>query len=241
MFEDEKMNGYILLEGGAEFGGQMAEPDLRAIQHAGGINAPIGIIPTAAAPDHNDHHAGRNALVWFTHLGARQVEVIPLLDRPSAELPATAEALRRCRLIYMLGGFPDYLSRTLSGSAAWGAAVDAYHAGSVLGGSSAGAMVLCQHYFDPAQGQVVAGLDLLHNACVIPHHNSFGREWAHRLAALIPDAVLIAIDERTGTINDASDGGWTVYGQGKVTLYQGGQNVGAYRGGETFSIPALAV
>ncbi len=45
------MAGYILLEGGAEFGGLMSEPDLRAIQLAGGPDAPISIIPTAAAPD----------------------------------------------------------------------------------------------------------------------------------------------------------------------------------------------
>ncbi len=30
------MKGYLLLEGGAEFGGQMAEPDLRAIELAAG-------------------------------------------------------------------------------------------------------------------------------------------------------------------------------------------------------------
>ena len=43
--------GYLLLEGGAEFGGRMREPDLKAIELAGGFDAPIRIIPTAAAPD----------------------------------------------------------------------------------------------------------------------------------------------------------------------------------------------
>ncbi|WP_345105299.1 hypothetical protein [Candidatus Villigracilis vicinus] len=33
--------GYLLLEGGAEFGGRMSEPDLRAIELAGGVDAPI--------------------------------------------------------------------------------------------------------------------------------------------------------------------------------------------------------
>ena len=37
--------GYILLEGGAEFGGEMAAADRRAIELAGGPGAPIGIIP----------------------------------------------------------------------------------------------------------------------------------------------------------------------------------------------------
>ena len=47
------MTGILLLAGGAEFGGQMSEPDLRAIELAGGFDAPICIIPTAAAPDRN--------------------------------------------------------------------------------------------------------------------------------------------------------------------------------------------
>ncbi len=53
------MSGYILLEGGAEFGGRMAQPDLRAIELAGGIEVPVCILPTAAVPDNNHHRAGQ--------------------------------------------------------------------------------------------------------------------------------------------------------------------------------------
>ena len=56
------MQGYLLLEGGAEFGGQMSEPDRRAIELAGGPSAQISIIPTAAAPDNNHQRAGRNGV-----------------------------------------------------------------------------------------------------------------------------------------------------------------------------------
>ena len=45
------MTGYLLLEGGAEFSGKMADPDRRAIELAGGPDVIISIIPTAAAPD----------------------------------------------------------------------------------------------------------------------------------------------------------------------------------------------
>ena len=65
--------GYLLLEGGAEFGGRMSEPDLRAIELAGGFDAPICIIPTAAAPDHNHKRAGNNGIRWFKSLGAKKV------------------------------------------------------------------------------------------------------------------------------------------------------------------------
>ena len=98
------MAGHILLAGGAEFGGRMAEPDLRAIELAGGVDARISIIPTAAAPDHNHERAGRNGVRWFESLGARNVSALPLIDRASADSPAIAAALQESRLIYLLGG-----------------------------------------------------------------------------------------------------------------------------------------
>src|SRR5262245_24868517 len=168
------MTGYILLEGGAEFGGRMAEPDRRAIELAGGPGARISIIPTAAAPDRNDQRAGANGVRWFAGLGAQNVAALPLIDRESAERPEIVAALRESRLIYLLGGFTHYLGQTLLGSACWRAILEAYAAGAVVAGSSAGAMVLCEHYYDPGAGQVMEGLNMVPNACVLPHHDTFG-------------------------------------------------------------------
>lgn len=229
------MAGYILLEGGAEFGGQMAVPDRRAIELAGGFDARISIVPTAAAPDNNHERAGRNGQRWFSSLGAKQVDVLPLVDRDSANQPAIVEALRASRLNYLLGGFTHYLGQTLAGSAGWQAMLAAYEKDAVIAGSSAGAMVLCQHYYNPEAGQVVGGLGLLPNACVLPHHNTFGKGWAALLTGLLPDAVLIGIDERTGMIDDGDDKRWNVYGLGAVTLYRGGQ-AATYRPGESFAL-----
>ena len=63
-YTDEDTMGHILLAGGAEFGGQMAAADRRAIELAGGPTAPIAIIPAAAAPDHNHQRAGANGVRW---------------------------------------------------------------------------------------------------------------------------------------------------------------------------------
>ena len=227
------MAGYILLEGGAEFGGRMAEPDRRAISLAGGPDAQISVIPAAAAPDHNHQRAGRNAEQWFQGLGARRVGVLPLIDRDSAERADIAGGLHSSRLIYLLGGFTHYLGQTLADSASWQAILAAYRDGAVVAGSSAGAMVLCQHYYDPEGTRVVAGLGLVPNACVLPHHNTFGKRWAVRLRALLPSSVLIGIDERTGMLDDGPGGVWRVYGQGAVTLYRGDQAT-AYPTGASF-------
>ncbi len=230
------MSGYLLLEGGAEFGGQMAEPDLRAMELAGGPGALICIIPTAAAPDNNAQRAGNNGVRWFRSLGAKQVELPSLVDKALANDPHIADRISQSRLIYMLGGFTGYLGETLKGSASWQAMLRAYETGAVIAGSSAGAMVMCQYYFDPARGQVVEGLELVPNACVLPHHNTFGKGWAPRLSRLLPDAMLLGIDERTGMLDDGDEGrkvGWRVYGQGAVTLYRKGQSK-VYRAGESF-------
>ena len=230
------MQGYLLLEGGAEFGGQMSEPDRRAIELAGGPEASISIIPTAAAPDNNHQRAGRNGVNWFKSLGATQVESLPLIDKASANDPAIVNAISHSRLIYMLGGFTGFLGETLKHSASWQAIFQAYSNGAVIAGSSAGAMVMCQHYFDPGKRRVVEGLGLLLNTCVLPHHNTFGRGWAQQLASLLPGVVLLGIDERTGMIDDGQEGrkiGWRVYGQGAITLYRKGQPA-VYKAGESF-------
>jgi cyanophycinase len=227
--------GYLLLEGGAEFGGRMRDPDLRAIELAGGFDAPIRIIPTAAAPDKNHERAGNNGIRWFQSLGAKDVRSVPLLSRIRAEDKSIIQSLREAKLIYMLGGFTHYLGQTLKDSLVWRAAVEAYQNGAVIAGSSAGAMVMCEFYYDPSAGRVHDGLNLVSNSLVLPHHDTFGKSWAPRLLKKVPDVTLIGIDEQTGMLNDGQDGSWNVYGRGAVTLYQNGK-VSVYSSGNPFSV-----
>jgi cyanophycinase len=77
--------GYLVLEGGAEFGGHMAEPDRRAIELAGGLDAAICIIPTAAAPDSNHERAGRNGQRWFQGLVHNQLDFFEIVSGSSGE------------------------------------------------------------------------------------------------------------------------------------------------------------
>ena len=227
--------GYILLEGGAEFGGRMRDPDLKAIELAGGFNAPIRIIPTAAAPDNNHQRAGNNGMRWFQNLGAKDVASLLLIDKASASDPEIANSLRNAKLIYLLGGFTHYLGQTLKDNLAWQAALDAYREGAIIAGSSAGAMVMCEYYFDPSSGKVVDGLNLVPNSLVLPHHNTFGKNWAPKLAKQIPAVTLIGIDEQTGMIDNGAHNSWNVYGAGSVTLYRKG-SMETFSAGETFSL-----
>jgi cyanophycinase len=225
--------GYLLLEGGAEFGGRMRDPDLKAIELAGGFDALIRIIPTAAAPDNNHQRAGNNGIRWFQSLGAKDVLSLPIIDKISANDENLAKSLREAKLIYMLGGFTGYLGETLKESAAWEAVLEAYRDGAVIAGSSAGAMVMCEFYYDHQQAQIVPGFNLVPNAIVMPHHNTFGKSWASRLLE-ITQVTLLGIDEQTGMIDDGAQR-WNVYGGGSVTLYRD-QRIEIYEAGKTFSV-----
>lgn len=212
--------GFIVLEGGAEFGGRMAGVDRQAVKLAGGFDAPIRIIPAAAAPDGNHRRAGQKGVDWFRQLGASDVSALALIDSQSADDPEIATELARARLIFLLGGFPDHLSQTLQGSRSWQTMQAAYSNGAVIAGSSAGAMVLCEYYYDPATSLLHRGLGLICGVCVLPHHDTFGKDWAPLIMNLRSRIVMLGIDEQTGAINDAATDRWQVYGKGNITLYR---------------------
>jgi cyanophycinase len=225
--------GYLLLEGGAEFGGRMADPDKQALTLAGGPATPINIVPAAAAPDNNHQRAGQNGVRWFHQLGATNVSVLPLIDSASADDPDVAEILTKSKFIYLLGGFPRYLAQVLNHSRSWQAILTAYLSGAVIAGSSAGAMVLCEFYFDPISSQIAKGLNLVERICVLPHHNSFGKGWTPHLKNQLPDIILFGIDEETGALYDASQDNWQVYGKGNITLYHS-DHVDKFGAGQEF-------
>jgi cyanophycinase len=228
------MTGALMLAGGSEFSGQMAAPDRAAIAAAGGPGVEMAIIPAAAAPDHNDIRAGQNAERWFRQLGAQKVQSLPLIDRSSADNPAIVDRFKRARLIYLLGGFPYHLANSLKGSRSWRAIMEAYRSGAVIAGSSAGAMVLCDDFFDPSANAFATGLGLLSKTCIIPHHDTTGRQWLHRLKKTFPDNLLVGIDEETAMLTAGTTRHWKVHGKGQITLYRGGEVI-VWRPGETFS------
>ncbi|MEW5940893.1 MAG: Type 1 glutamine amidotransferase-like domain-containing protein [Chloroflexota bacterium] len=230
--------GYLLLEGGAEFGGLMAEPDRLALDRAGGRDVSVRILPTAAAPDRNHTRAGANGKRWFASLGATDVETVNVIDRASANDPTLVRELRSAKLIYLLGGFPAFTAQTLADSLAWQAALDAYREGAVIAGSSAGAMILCEHFYDPYEGKLLKGLNLIPNACVLPHHKSAPHPWADDLLRQLPNVTLLGLPEQTGMIDDGSSRAWTVHGRGEVTLYRGG-TIQRFKRVETFSLKRL--
>ena len=63
---------------------------------------------------------------------------MPVIDRASADDPNLAAAIAGANFVYLSGGKPDYLYRTLAGSLAWEAIQAVLAGGGLLAGCSAG-------------------------------------------------------------------------------------------------------
>ena len=84
-------------------------------------------------------------------------------------------------------------------------------------------MVLCDPMVDPRGGAFTLGLGLLAGMAVIPAHEDWSEDAAHRTRKMSPaDLVLAGIDERTALIRDP-DGSWRAEGAGEVAVFIGGE------------------
>jgi cyanophycinase-like exopeptidase len=130
-------------------------------------------------------------------------------------------------LIYMSGGDPHYLAKTLIDTPIWQGIVKNWQSGASLAGCSAGAMVLSSQIpnFRLSRAEPTAGLDLIQNIRVIPHFNKFFKwipESAAKLLMHVPDdSILIGIDELTAIVKRGGSDFWQVYGQAKLHTLKG--------------------
>ncbi|MCB1005437.1 MAG: Type 1 glutamine amidotransferase-like domain-containing protein [Acidimicrobiales bacterium] len=138
-------------------------------------------------------------------------------------MPEHAEVVSAARFVYLSGGSSMHLRSVLKDSPVWDALVAAWEGGAVLAASSGAARVLCDPMVDPRGGAFAVGLGLLPGLAVIPHHDHWSREKAHRTIQLAPRGLPVAgIDDRTALIRDP-DGSWRSAGAGGVAIFVDGQ------------------
>jgi cyanophycinase len=235
------MRGPVALVGAGEFLPVMSAIDADLLAGIGRRRPRVAVLPTASWPDGEEVFLRWAALgvEHFEGLGA-EVEVVLVRERSDADDAAHAQAVAEADLIYFSGGKPDYLLRTLEGSAVWAAALAANERGSVIAGCSAGAMVLCSEvarFRTPPHLPFgfEAGLGLVAGAAVIPHYDRFPETLAAvRVAGAPRGTVVLGIDEDTAAIG--REGTWLVRGTGRVTIWRGRRRE-RLRDGETFQIP----
>jgi cyanophycinase len=133
-------------------------------------------------------------------LGAEQI-VLDVRVREDAFDPAHIAAVTGAGLIYLSGGNPQHLARTLIDTPLWQAMHDAWRSGTSLAGCSAGAMALGGYVPDirhPRQGGQ-NGLGLIPSLRVLPHFDVYAK-WIPDVVMrplLTQGATVVGIDEQT--------------------------------------------
>jgi cyanophycinase len=119
-----------------------------------------------------------------------------------------------------------HLRSVVKDSPVWDALVGAWRDGAVVAAAGGAARVLCDPMVDPRGGAFTVGLGLLANLAVIPHHNHWSEEKAHRTLLLAPkDLLVVGIDDATALLRDG-DGRWSTEGAGRVAVFRGRDEVG---------------
>ena len=165
-------------------------------------------LATAAAPEgqrslDNWHRLGAAAA---KRLGAEQV-IIDVRTRDDANDPKWAAAISGAGLIYLSGGNPSFLARTLIGTLVWKAIEHEWRLGSALAGCSAGAMALGGYVPDfrhPRAGGV-EGLGVIPDIRVLPHFDRYAK-WVPDFAMrplVAPGSYIVGIDEDTALVGEA--------------------------------------
>lgn len=227
--------GILVLAGGSEFQPAMRPAD-RAWLDLLPSGAKVGILPTAA--DRRPDMAANNGVRYFRELGCN-AEPVMVIDRKTASDPSLLDQIGELDAVYMAGGSPTLLATTLSDTPAWKAIVERWRGGMALGGSSAGAMVMCGKIF--LRGRWEDGLGVVEGAVVLPHFNRFDVSAAESAAKALSsrDQVGIGIDESTALI--WCTGSWLSAGPGRVIVLAKGAS-DAYRDGdEPSGLPLINV
>jgi cyanophycinase-like exopeptidase len=199
-------------------------------------------LATAAAPEGPAmlrywHELGRQAA---ERLGVRQV-VVPVVDRASADAAQFAALVAGAGLVYLSGGSPSFVARTLHGSRVWRAIETAWRDGAALAGCSAGAMALAGEVTDPftAGHPVIPGLGAVPHLRVIPHFDRFAARLPAatlgRMSAAPNGVTVVGIDEDTALVGGTGD--WEVMGHRSVWVLEEGGRV-EHPVGSRLSLPA---
>lgn len=174
---------------------------------AGDDDARLVVIPTASENQQDD---GQRYVELFKSFGSAQVQFLPVFNRQDATDPAHLAALTAATAIFLVGGNQLRFSALLGGTALAQAIRRANANGVLVGGTSAGAAVLCEHMIAfgeqgsiPIQRMVnfAPGLGLT-NRLIIDQHFSQRMRTGRLMAAAAYNPFLlgVGIDEDTAIV-----------------------------------------
>jgi cyanophycinase len=207
---------FLALVGSGEYLAPIEPLDRELIRRLG-KPARVVCLPTAAGAEGAEriHYWMQLGVDHFTRLGV-PVEAVPVTDRASADDPFLAERIAGANFVYLSGGKPDYLYKTLNGSRAWAAIQSVLDQGGLLAGCSAGAMILGEKIF--AFPGTRPGFNFLPGVLIIPHFEEFSTAMLHTVR-LTTDARLTFLGIEGNTALVKLNGAYEVLGTGGVTVW----------------------
>jgi len=214
------MPGQIALVGGDEFRTGCEDMDREIMRASGQDPAKVVVIPTAAVT--GPAKAANDGATHFGALGGDSSQLM-LLERGHAEDPDFFAPATLADVVYFTGGSPERLLETVVDSPFLKAVLESVERGSVLAGSSAGAMVMGSMMRRPSADGWVDALGLVPGVAILPHHERRDQaETSLELKESAPSGLtFLGIDARTGCLG--TPGNWLVVGSGRVTVYQGSE------------------
>ena len=235
------MPGPVALVGAGEFLEPMAEFDAGLLAATGRVRPRVAILPTASFPDGEEvfQRWASMGVEHFTRLGA-EVEPVLVRDRFDADDDRYAAAIGEADLVYLSGGKPGHLTRSLIGTRVGEALLAAHSRGAALAGCSAGAMMLAARHFDFRARRLFwplawrDGLGVVPMTAVIPHYDFWPEAFSAAIVLQAPRGVTtLGVDEETAAVG--RDGSWQVQGNGRVTVWRG-RHRERFRSGDAFRI-----
>ncbi len=185
------------------------------------LQAPVRVVclPTAAGAEGAERidYWSRLGVDHFTRLGVQKVDALPVVDRASANDPSLAAVIASANFVYLSGGKPDYLYKTLDGSLTWKAIQSVLENGGLLAGCSAGAMVLGEKFFGLPRWK--PGFNFLPGVTIIPHFDEIP-EYLLKPIRLVTGQglILIGVDGNTALVQTEQQ--FQVLGKGGVTVWE---------------------
>ncbi len=151
----------------------------------------------------------------FTKLGV-DVESLPVIDQATANHQEYADRILASNFIYLSGGKPDYLHKTLSGSRVWEAIMNVLSRGGIIAGCSAGAMIMGEQM--PGFPGLKQGFGLLKRVIIMPHFDEIPSAMTATLRTLVGrNQTLIGVEGNTALVGQ--DKNWQVVGNNGVVVW----------------------
>lgn len=203
----------VCLQGGNELTDQCRPMDSALLERA--RSGPVVALPLASRPGSDYSTRSEFARTYLASLGA---DVLMPSDPRRGDAETAHRFVADAALIFLTGGSPRLLRDSLVETGLDEAVRQAAAAGTLIVGSSAGAMVACATTLLPrwrGNPDVGPGIGLVPDSVVVPHFDGQRTAWV-RAALAAGDVQVLGIPECSGVLIE--DGEMTALGVAATTV-----------------------